>query len=126
VLHSLAADLVVLLHFAFILFVIGGALLVARHPWLAAVHLPAVAWAVLLELRGWICPLTPLENTLRQAAGKAGYEGGFVEQYLLPVLYPAGLDATMQWIIGSFVIVINVALYGWILITKFRHKQGTQ
>ena len=124
--YSLAADLVVLLHFAFVIFVIAGALLVIRQRWLALIHLPAVIWAVLLEFRGWLCPLTPLENWLRRTAGEAGYEGGFVHQYLLPVLYPAGLDAPTQVVIGSFVIVVNVALYGWILINRHRHKQGSQ
>ena len=113
--YSLAADGVVLIHFGFVLFVVAGALLAFRWRWMALLHLPAVAWAALLEFRGWLCPLTPLEQRLRAAGGQAGYSGGFVEQYILPVLYPAELDSRMQIALGSFVIVINVALYGWLL-----------
>ena len=114
-LYRLAADAVVLLHLGFVLFVIAGALLAFRWRWIVLLHLPAVAWAALLEFRGWLCPLTPLELRLRAAGGQAGYSGGFVEQYILPVLYPAELDSSMQLALGSLVIVINVALYGWLL-----------
>lgn len=113
--YRLAADAVVLLHLVFVFFVVAGALLAFRWRWLALLHVPAVVWAVLLELRGWLCPLTPLELKLRAAGGQAGYSGGFVEQYILPVLYPAELGSNMQVVLGSFVIVINVALYGWLL-----------
>lgn len=113
--YRLAADAVVLLHLVYVLFVMAGALLVFRWRWIALLHLPAVVWAVLLEFRGWLCPLTPLELRLRAAGGEAGYSGGFVEQYILPVLYPAELDSNLQFALGSFVIVINIALYGWLL-----------
>jgi len=113
--YRLAADAVVLLHLGFVLFVIAGALLVLRWRWLTLLHLPAVIWAVLLEFNGWLCPLTPLELKLRAVGGQAGYSGGFVEEYLLPVLYPAGLDGSTQLVLGSFVIVINIALYGLLL-----------
>ncbi len=122
--YSLAASLIVLLHFVFIIFVVAGGFLVKKYHWLAAVHLPAVTWAVLLEFNGWICPLTPLEKSLREAAGKAGYQGGFVEHYLLPIIYPANLDVPMQVVLGSFVIVVNVALYAWILIGYYTKKKG--
>lgn len=123
--YKLSADFVVLLHFGFVVFVIAGALLVTRRHWLALLHLPAVIWAAMLEFRGWICPLTPLENSLRQAAGESGYQGGFVEHYLLPVLYPASLDARMQTLIGSFVILINVALYARVLIVHRRQQKDS-
>ena len=114
-LYKLAADAVVLIHFGFVLFVVAGGLLVFRWRWVALLHLPAVVWAVLLEFRGWLCPLTPLELSLRAAGGQAGYSGGFVAHYILPVLYPAELDRILQMALGSFVIAVNVAVYGWLL-----------
>ena len=110
---ALLADLVVLLHLLFVLFVVLGALLVVRWPKVAWLHLPAALWGAGIELVGGVCPLTPLENALRRKAGEAGYEGGFVEQYLLPVLYPHGLTRTTQIALGLFVIAVNVALYAW-------------
>ncbi|UIF86072.1 DUF2784 domain-containing protein [Cupriavidus sp. UYPR2.512] len=105
------ADLVVIVHGLFILFVVAGGLLVLRWPRVAWLHLPAAVWGVLIEWSGWICPLTPLENTLRQAAGQAGYSGGFVERYLLPLIYPAGLTPAVQLWLGLVVLVVNVAVY---------------
>jgi len=105
------ADLVVIVHGLFILFVVAGGLLVLRWPRVAWLHLPAAAWGVLIEWSGWICPLTPLENTLRQAAGQAGYSGGFVERYLLPLIYPAGLTPAVQLWLGAVVLALNVAVY---------------
>jgi hypothetical protein len=110
--YDLLASAVILLHFGFVLFVVAGGLLLYRWPWLAWIHLPAVIWAALLEFNGWICPLTPLEQHLRAAAGQAGYSGGFVDHYLLPLLYPVGLDGDMQLILGSLVVIINVLVYG--------------
>ena len=114
-LYKLAADAVVLIHLGFVLFVVAGGLLVFRWRWIALLHLPAVVWAILLEFRGWLCPLTPLELSLRAAGGQAGYSGGFVAHYILPVLYPAELDRILQMALGSFVIAVNVAVYGWLL-----------
>ncbi|WP_439683855.1 DUF2784 domain-containing protein [Cupriavidus oxalaticus] len=105
------ADLVVIVHGLFIVFAVAGGLLVLRWPRLAWVHLPAAVWGVLIEWSGWICPLTPLENTLRRAAGEAGYSGGFVERYLLPLIYPAGLTPAVQLWLGLVVLVVNVAVY---------------
>lgn len=113
--YKLAADAVVLIHLGFVLFVVAGGLLVFRWRWLALLHLPAAVWAVLLEFYGWLCPLTPLELSLRVAGGQAGYRGGFVEHYILPVLYPNELDRTLQIVIGGFVMVINIAIYAWLL-----------
>jgi hypothetical protein len=107
----LLADLVVALHAAFVAFVVAGGLLVLRRRWIAAVHLPAVAWAALIEFAGWICPLTPLENALRARAGEAGYAGGFVEHYLLPLLYPSGLTPRIQVALGLAVLAVNVVVY---------------
>ena len=105
------ADLVVILHFAFVLFVIFGGLLVLHWPRLAYVHLPVALYGAMIELVGWICPLTPLEKRLRESAGLQGYQGGFVEHYILPVLYPAGLSRGVQWVLGMLVVGINLVIY---------------
>jgi Protein of Unknown function (DUF2784) len=115
------ADLVVVLHFLFVLFVIFGGLLAWRWPKLAYVHLPVAVYGALIELVGWICPLTPLENRLRQSAGLEGYEGGFVEHYILPVLYPGGLTRGVQLVLGALVIGINLTVYAAI---ANRRRQG--
>jgi len=113
--YRIAADLLVAVHLAFIVFVLSGGLLVWRWRRLAWLHLPAVLWAVLLELNGWLCPLTPWEQQLRMAAGEAGYAGGFVTHYLLPVLYPAGLERDMQVVLAAVVIACNALAYGVLL-----------
>ena len=112
--ERIAADLIVLLHLAFILFVGLGALLCLRWKWMAWLHLPAAAWGAAIEFRQGICPLTPLEQRLRLAAGDAGYSGGFIDHYLLPIIYPSGLDADVQYALGTLVVLLNLALYGWI------------
>jgi hypothetical protein len=106
-----AADAVLVLHAAFVAFVVAGGLAVARVPRLAWLHLPAAAWGAAISFGGWICPLTPLENALRRAAGEAGYAGGFVERYLLAALYPEGLTRGVQVALGVGVVAINVAAY---------------
>ncbi|NCF09935.1 MAG: DUF2784 family protein [Gammaproteobacteria bacterium] len=110
--YGLLADAVLVLHLAFILFVLLGALLVWRWPHVAWAHLPAVAWGVLLEFFGWLCPLTPLEVALRRAAGEDGFGVGFIEHYLAPLIYPAGLTPGIQFWIGGGVLVLNLLLYG--------------
>jgi len=114
-LERIAADAVLLVHFAFVAFVVLGGLLLLRWPALAWIHLPAVAWAAIVELAGWVCPLTPLEVTLRQAAGVSGYSGDFLEHYIVALLYPEGLTRTLQVSLGAFVILINVFLYSAVL-----------
>lgn len=109
--YSVLADLVLVVHFGFIVFVVLGGLLGLHRPRAALVHLPAAAWGIMIELFGWICPLTPLENSLRRAAGEAGYPGGFIEHYLLPVIYPGGLTREVQLGLATLVIVINVVIY---------------
>lgn len=113
--YSILADLLVVVHLAFIIFVVLGAVLVITWRWVIYLHIPAVIWAALVEFEEWICPLTPWENQLRQAGGEAGYTGGFIEHYIIPVMYPENLTQEIQIILGVFVIVINVFLYGWIL-----------
>ena len=105
------ADLVVGLHVLFVLFVVIGGLLVLRWRGLAWVHVPAAVWGALIEFAGWVCPLTPLEKSLRARAGLAGYEGGFVEHYLIPLLYPGRLTRGMQVLLGALVVGINLLVY---------------
>lgn len=113
--YRFLADATVALHLAFIAFVVLGGLLVARNVRWAWLHLPAVTWVAWLEFTGAICPLTPLENMLRARAGQAGYAEGFIEHYLLPIIYPAGLTADIQLILGVAIIILNVAIYAWII-----------
>ena len=105
------ADALVVLHALFVVFAFAGGILVVWRPIIAIAHLPAALWAAWVELSGSICPLTPLENAWRRAAGETGYAGGFVEHYVMPVLYPAGLTSRMQLGLGVAVIAINVLLY---------------
>jgi hypothetical protein len=113
--YRIAADLLVVLHLAFIVFVLLGGLLALKWRRVAFLHLPAVIWAVLLELNGWGCPLTPWEQQLRQLAGDPGYTGGFIAHYLVPVLYPPGLDQPTQFMLAIIVILANLMIYGWLL-----------
>ena len=121
-LYSILADIVVAIHFLFILFVVLGALFVLKWPWVIYLHLPAAAWGALIMFMGWICPLTPLENRLRISAGEAGYSGGFIDQYLMPVIYPAGLTREMQIWLGLAVILLNVLVYGLVFIRRRKRK----
>ena len=115
---ALAADTVLVAHFAFIVFVVLGAALVLWRGRLAWAHLPALAWAVWVAATHGICPLTPLENSLRRAAGQAGYEGSFIDHYLVPVIYPSGLTPAHQTWIAVVLVASNLLLYGFAL---FRH-----
>jgi hypothetical protein len=114
-LPRLAADGVLLLHLAFIAFAVLGALLVIRWHWIVLLHLPAVAWAAIVEMTGRICPLTYVENHFRIAAGASGYAGSFVEHYLLRAIYPDGLTRHEQYALAVVVIALNAAIYGWIV-----------
>lgn len=112
---GLAADLLVVLHFTFILFVVLGGLLVLRWRWVVWLHLPAAVWGALIEFMGWTCPLTPLENSLRRMAGEAGYTQGFIEEYIAPVIYPLGLTPQLQVYLGLGVLLVNVGIYAFVL-----------
>lgn len=109
------ADLVLVLHLAFVLFVVLGGLLVVRRRWVALLHVPAAIWGILIEYAGWICPLTPLENSLRRLGGEAGYTGGFIQHYIQPVLYPAGLTRGTQIVLGSLALLVNLIAYGLVI-----------
>jgi hypothetical protein len=119
--YRTAADAVLVVHFAFVLFVVLGGLAVLRWPKLAWLHLPSVAWAAFVELTGWICPLTPLEVALQRSAGEAGYAGGFIEHYVISLLYPDGLSRETQMLLGAGVVVMNAAIY----IVAFRRRRGS-
>ena len=121
--YRLLADLVLSLHFAFIVFVIAGAVWVLFRPRVAFLHLPCAFWGALVELAGWTCPLTPLEISLRRQAGQAGYAGGFLEHYLVPVIYPRGLTRSAQAAAGTLVVLVNLVLYGLILRRRALHDR---
>ena len=121
-LTSLTADLLVILHLSFILFVLFGGFLILKWHRIIWIHLPAVIWGALIELVGWYCPLTPLEQSLRQAAGEGGYSGGFVEHYIVPPIYPVGLTRDVQILFGCIVIGVNVVAYTLVIKRRRRGK----
>jgi hypothetical protein len=123
--YNLLADLVTILHFLFVLFALMGGLLVIRWRKMILMHLPSAFWAAGIEFSGWICPLTPLENWLRIRGGAAGYAGDFVGQYVLKLIYPAGLTRDIQVILGVVVIGINIVIYGYVLFMS-KSKSGNQ
>ena len=118
--YRAVADLLVILHLAFAGFVILGGLLVHRRPGLAWIHVPAALWGAVVEFTGFLCPLTPWEQSLRRLGGEAGYTGGFVEHYLVPALYPADLTRSVQVILGGLVLIVNLAVYGSVLRSRAR------
>jgi hypothetical protein len=120
-LYRLAADAVLVAHLGFIVFVLFGAVLALRWRWLPLLHLPAAGWGVFVEVSGRLCPLTHLENALRSAAGQAGYAGSFIEHYLLPVIYPAGLTRELQFVLAAAVVLVNAGVYGWVIRRRRRH-----
>ena len=120
--YNFLADLVVLLHVGFVLFVMLGGFLVLWKSYMAWYHIPAVFWAASIEFLGWICPLTPLENMLRARGGDTGYATGFVEHYIMPILYPAALTRKMQIGLGMIVLGVNIAVY--LIFWKRTRKTG--
>ena len=113
--YRLLADLVLLAHFAFIIFVLLGGLLALKWPQVAWLHIPAALWGALTEFFSLPCPLTPLEKHFQRLAGDTPYEGDFIARYLLPLIYPAELTPTVQIVLGAIVVVMNIAIYGWVL-----------
>jgi hypothetical protein len=123
-LYHLAADTVVIFHLLFIVFVLAGGLLVLRWRWLALLHLPAMTWGAAVEFFHLYCPLTPLENSLRARAGEEGYAGGFIEHYVVALIYPSGLTPQIQLWLGGIVLLINALVYGLLavrLCNRYRH-----
>lgn len=114
-LYSILADLVLILHLAFIIFAVLGALLVLKWKGVLWIHLTAAVWAALIEFANWRCPLTPLEIWFRQLAGAEGFEGGFIEHYLLRVIYPPGLTRNVQITMGVLVLLLNIGIYSRVL-----------
>jgi hypothetical protein len=110
-LFKLLADAVAVFHLLFVAFAVAGGLLALRWRWMPWLHVPALAWAASVEFTGWICPLTPLENRLRAAGGVDGYVGGFVDHYLLPLLYPASLTREAQFVLGTGLLAFNAVAY---------------
>ena len=121
-LHRFLADLVLVTHLVFIIYALLGGLIGLWKKWSLWVHVPSAVWIAVIEFQGWICPLTPLENKLRAASGESGYEAGFVEHYLIPVIYPAGLTRSVQFVLGGVSIAINVAVYIFVL-RRWRRRQ---
>jgi hypothetical protein len=118
--YQLLADLIVLVHVAFVVFAVLGGLLAARWRRVVWIHPLAVFWAAIVEFFGWVCPLTPLENWFRRRAGEAGYPSDFIAHYILPVLYPDELTREAQIVLGAFVLLINLIIYGWVFRAKVR------
>jgi hypothetical protein len=121
--YRVLADLTLVLHLLFILFVVFGALLVLKWRWFAFIHVPAAIWGALIEFMGWICPLTPLKNRFRHKAGQSGYDGGFIDHYLIPIIYPEGLTGNLQIILGTAVILLNLVFY-WLVIKRIKKARS--
>ncbi|HEV7138509.1 MAG TPA: DUF2784 domain-containing protein [Steroidobacteraceae bacterium] len=119
----LLADLLVAIHLAFAAFVVCGGFLAWKWRWIAFAHLPALAWGFWVETSGQICPLTPLEIQLRRLAGEAGYQGGFLDHYVVPLLYPPGLTRPDQWVLAGLLLALNIVAYGALLRPR-RHLRG--
>lgn len=122
--YRILADLLVIIHFLFILFVLFGGLLGLWKKWIIPVHLVSAAWGAMIEFMGWICPLTPWENELRLLAGQAGYSGGFIEHYMIPVVYPQQLTTMIQLGLGSLVVLLNVVIYYFVVKRLRKTKQS--
>jgi hypothetical protein len=120
-LYRIAADFILLFHLAFTLFAVLGGLLVLRRPSLLWLHLGAVFWGVVIELADWICPLTPLENFLRERGGEAGYAGGFIEHYVVRFLYPENLTIELRYLLGLGLVGVNLLIYGYVFWTRRRN-----
>ena len=121
--YWIAANSVLIIHLGFVIYVLFGGLLVLKWRWSAVLHLPAALWGALLEFNGWICPLTPLEQWLRIAGGQKGYSGGFLEHYLLSILYPEGLSREIQISLGTIVVIVNGIIYLFCLYRFFQHRK---
>ena len=113
--YAVLADVVVVLHFAFIVFVVLGALTAYRWPKMVWVHIPCALWGAWIEITGRVCPLTPIEVRFRRMGGMEGYTGGFIEHYLVPIIYPSGLTRADQLLLGGLVVAVNLSAYGFLL-----------
>ena len=123
--YRILTDSIVAIHLLFIIFVIFGGLLILYKKWFIWIHIPAAIWGAFVELFGWYCPLTPLENWLRSGGDRMTYEGGFIEHYLIPIIYPENLTRNMQIVLGSSVLVINIVVY-YILMSRIRRQKSNK
>lgn len=116
------SQLVILIHLLFIIYVVFGGLLNYRWPRNIWIHIPAFLYGIMVELFAWICPLTYLENWLSELAGQEKYETGFIEEYIVPIIYPVGFDLSMQLIFTFIVVILNLAIYAPLILSKFRKR----
>ncbi len=123
-LYRFLADLVVLCHLVFVLFAATGGLLALRWPVVVWIHVPAAVWGALIEFGGWVCPLTPLENWLRLRGNATAYSGGFIDHYIMPILYPSGLTREIQIILGLAILVVNASIYGYMIVRNRLKRQN--
>ena len=121
--YRIAADFFLVFHFLFIVFVLFGGLFAFRFRWAPAIHIPAAAWGAFVEITGRLCPLTTIEVWLRRAAGDSGYSESFIEHYLYPIIYPAGLTRDLQLGLAGMVILLNAAIYGWVVYLRVQPKR---
>jgi len=119
--YKLAADLLVLIHFGFIIFVVLGGLLVLRWPWVGLLHSPAAAWGAWIEISHGLCPLTTLEQSLRRAANTPNYEGGFIANYIVPMVYPPGFSPEMARLLGITLLAGTLVIYLVVISRRFRN-----
>jgi hypothetical protein len=120
--YRFLADLLLIVHLLFILFVLFGGFLILWKKWIIPIHLVCASWGVAIELFRWVCPLTPLENDMRMLSGQAGYEGGFIEHYLMPIVYPGQLTPDIQFILGSLVMLTNIFIY-YFVVQRIRKRK---
>lgn len=120
--YQLAAELTLAFHLLFIFFVLFGGLLALRRDFWAWIHIPALLWGVWVEWAGWICPLTPLENYFRQQAALHEYSGSFIEHYLVSIIYPDQLTVSLQWFLGSLLLIVNLFIYFYVIRTRKKHQ----
>lgn len=119
--YYILTNLVVVVHLVFVLFSVLGGFLVLRWKRFAWIHVPAFLWASLIEFTGGVCPLTPLENWLREKGEAISYQSGFIEHYIYPLLYPPMLTRRLQIILGLFILIVNLGIYLWVFRRTLRH-----
>lgn len=122
-LNKIFADLLVIIHLSFICFVILGGMLLLKYRWVVFLHIPAVFWGAMIEFRGWLCPLTQWENQFRVSANQEGYRDGFIDHYLIPIIYPSGLTDDIQVVLGALVLIVNLLIYTYVAKRVLQHDK---
>jgi hypothetical protein len=120
---KIIADLLVVIHLGFICFVVLGGMLLLKYRWVVFLHIPAVIWGVMIEFKGWLCPLTQWENDFRLFANQAGYRDGFIDHYLIPLIYPSGLTDEIQGVLGALVLIVNLLIYIYVVNNVLQHDK---